>query len=206
MKIFRTIVSALVLVYAATCQASLITVYASADMTDGFSLATSLLPIETTVSSDVTFDIGDGTIDTSIIDNVSGTFNWVDSALGIQTFNADSAFISTINSAGWFLLSFAGSGPTISGITASIFSIQFNIGTNPFLSPGSTSELFDLVLNSSIDRLRVGASQSGLTHYGNLASNVSGTINAVPAPGVLLLFVAGLAGLYTVRATRVKKL
>ncbi len=204
MKIFNLMVCALALAFTTNVQASLISVNASADMTDDLSLATSLLPIGTTVTSDVTFNIGSGTIGTSVIDNVTGTFDWVDSAFGEQTFNADGASISTINSAGWFLLDFTGSGPTISGITASLFSIQFNIGTNPFSYPGSTSELFDLVLNSSIDKFRVGASQSSLTHFGNLASNVRESITPVPAPGVLLLFVTGLLGLYSCRATRAK--
>lgn len=204
MKVFNSMLCALALALTTNLQASLISVNASADMTDGLSLATSLLSVGTTVTSDVTFNIGSGTIDTSVIDNVSGTFDWIDSAFGAQTFDADGAYISIINSAGWFLLDFTGSGPTISGITASLFSIQFNIGTNPFLSPGSTSELIDLVLNSSIDEFRVGASQGGLTHFGNLASNVSGSITSVPEPGVLLLFVTGLLGLYTCRATRKK--
>ena len=204
MKILSSMVCALALAFTTNVQASLISVNASADMTDGLSLTTSLLPTGTTVTSDVTFNIGSGTISTSVIDNVTGTFDWIDNAFGAQTFNADGASISTINSAGWFLLDFTGSGPTISGITASLFSIQFNIGTNPFLSPGSTSELFDLVLNSSIDKFRVGASQGGLTHFGNLTSNVSGTISAVPTPGVLLLFVTGLLGLYTCRDIKLK--
>lgn len=206
MKFFSSMAFALALAFTTNTQASLISVNASADMTNGLSLATNLLPISTTVTSDVTFNIGSGTIATSVIDNVSGTFNWIDSAFGAQTFNADSASISAINSAGWFLLDFSGIGPTISGITASLFSIQFNISTNPFISPGSTSELLDLVLSSSIDRFQVGASQGPLTHYGTLASNVSGTISSVPAPGVLLLFVTGLLGLYTFRAVKVKNL
>lgn len=135
MKIINSMVCALALAFTTNSQASLISVNASADMTDGLSIATSLLSVGTTVTSDITFNIGDGAIGTSIIDNVSGTFDWVDSIFGAQTFNANSAAISTINSAGWFLLDFTGSGPTISGITASLFSIQFNIGTNPFLSP-----------------------------------------------------------------------
>lgn len=204
MKFFNLTICALALAFTANVQAALISVDASADMTSGLPLTTSLLPVGTTVTSDVTFDIGAGTISSSNISNVTGTFNWIDSILGVQTFNANSANISTINSAGWFLLDFNGSGPTISGITASIFSIQFNIGTNPFLSPGSTSELFDLVLNSSIDRFRVGASQGSSTQFGNLTANVNGTINAVPAPGVLFLFAAGLLGLYACRAIKVK--
>ncbi len=202
MKIFYSLVCALALAFTANVQASLISVNASADMTDGLSIATDLLPIGTTLTSNVTFNIGSGTIGSSVIDNVTGTFDWIDSVFGAQTFNAEGASISTINSAGWFLLDFTGSGPTINGISASLFSIQFNIGTNPFFSPGSSSELFDLVLNSSIDKFRVSASQGFQTQFGNLSSNVSGTISSVPAPAVLLLFVTGLAGLYTCRINR----
>jgi hypothetical protein len=202
MKFFSTITFTFLLAFTANVQASLISVNASADMKDGFSLATTLISIGTTVTSDITFNLGAGTINTSNIDSVSGSFNWIDGVFGAQSFNADSASISTINSAGWFLLDFTGSGPTIDGITASIFSIQFNIGTNPFVSPGSTSELFDLVANSSIDSFRVGATQGGLTHSGNLSSNVSGTISTVPEPGVYLLFFTGLLGLYVQRTTR----
>jgi len=204
MKYFNSVVCAFALAFTANVEASLISVNTSADITDGLPLATSLLPIGTTVTSDITFNIGAGTIGTSIIDNVTGTFNWIDNAFGAQTFNADSASISTVNSAGWFFLDFSGNGPTVSGITGSLFSIRFNIGTNPFSSPGNTSELFDLVLNSSIDRLRVGASRNGSTNFGNLASNVTGRISAVPAPGVLLLFATGLLGLFAFGAIREK--
>ncbi len=202
MKFFSSMIFSLILAFTCNVQASLISVNASATMTGGLSLSTSLLPIGTTVASDITFDIGAGTIGSAIIDDINGTFNWVDSNLGAQVFNADSASISTTHSDGWFLLDFSGSGPTIGDITASFFSIQFNIGTNPFSFPGSTSEMFDLVLNSSIDRFRVGATKGNLTHSGDLATSVNGAISTVPEPGVLLLLVTGLLGLYTFRFTR----
>ncbi|WP_404359315.1 hypothetical protein [Methylotuvimicrobium sp. KM1] len=180
-------------------QAALVFLSASADMSSGLPLTTSLLPIGTSVTSNVSFDIGSGTIEASNFTNVTGTFSWVDSTFGAQVFNANNASISTTHSAGWFLLDFTGSGPTINGITADIFSIQFNIGTNPFTSPGSTTELYDLVINSSIDRMRVGASQGSWTHFGDLQSNVSGSVSAVPIPSALILLVSGLLGLFTIK-------
>ena len=202
MKLFIKLIAISALLITANSQAALVSVNASANMTSGLPLATSLLPIGTSVTSDVSFDIGAGTIGTSNFTSVSGTFSWVDSTFGAQVFTANNASISTTNSAGWFLLDFTGSSPTINGITAGIFSIQFNIGTNPFTSPGSTTELYDLVISSSIDRMRVGARQGGLTQFGDLQSNVSGTVSAVPIPGTLVLFISGLLGLFTIKSRK----
>ncbi len=203
MKLFPKILfGILVFVLSVNSHAALITVNASADMTSGLPYTLSLLPIGTKVTSDVTFNIGSGTIDTSIIDNVSGTFSWNDSTFGLQVFNTTSAAISTIHSDGWFSMTFSGSGPTIGGITAESFGIVFNIGTNPFLPPGSTTELLDLVLNGSVLGMRVGASQGSTTHYGDLQDNVVGSINTVPVPGALVLFISGLLGLFSSRVMR----
>ena len=184
---------------AAGSKAALVSVQASADMTSGFDLATDLLPIGTTVTSDLIFDIGPGTIQTSNIGNVSGSFNWVDAALGAQSFNADSARITTRNSAGWYQLLFSGNGPTINGLTVVNFEIRFDIGTNPFSPPGSTAQLFDLTLNSTIERLRVYVSEGPRTVTGELLDNVSGSVSEVPVPGALLLFATGLLGIYASR-------
>lgn len=206
MNLLLKLVGLMALAGFANSQAAMVSVSASADMSGGLPYTTSLLPIGTNVMSDVRFDIGAGTIDTSNITNVSGTFSWMDDSLGQQAFNANNVSISTTHSTGWFILDFTGNGPTIDSITADIFSIQFNIGTNPFLPPGSTTELFDLVLNSSIDRMRVGASQGGLTQFGDLQSNVTGSISAVPVPGALILFISGLLGLFTAMASYFNKL
>lgn len=199
MKRIVSILGLIILLTATRSHAALVSVNASADMTGGFPQALSLLPVGTTVTSDILFNIGPGNIGSSIIDNVSGTFGWVDSISGAQVFNADNASIRTINSAGWFDLRFTGSGPTLGGITADSFSIVFDIGTNPFSPPGSTAELFDLVLNSTVDSMRVGALQGATTQFGNLETNVTGTISAVPVPGALSLFVFGLVGIYAAR-------
>ncbi len=206
MKLLVKLLGAITLVIATNSHAALVSVNTSADMSSGLPQALNLLPIGTTVTSDIIFNIGNGNISTSTIDSVSGTFSWIDSTYGAQAFTAENALISTINSAGWFNLLFTGTGPTIDGITAGSFSIVFDIGTNPFLPPGSTTELFDLVLSSTIDRLRVGALQGALTQFGDLESNVSGTISAVPIPGALVLFASGLLGLYAARANSSKKL
>lgn len=205
MKLTYLLPGLFAVVFTANAQAALVSVNASADMTSGFAQATDLLPIGTTVTSNVDFDIGVGTINTASIDNVSGSFNWIDSSLGAQTFNADSARITTTNSAGWFVLLFNGIGPTIDGITAANFSIQFDIGTNPFVPPGSTTELFDLVLNSSVALLRVGARLGATTQFGVLESNVSGSISEVPLPAALLFFISGLLGLTATRFAVSKK-
>lgn len=202
MKLSIKIFGIIALFITANSQAALVSVRASADMSSGLPLTTNLLTIGTSVTSNVTFDVGAGTIGVSDITNVSGIFSWVDSTFGAQVFNANNASISTTHSAGWFLLDFTGSGPTINGITADIFSIQFNTGTNPFISPGSTMELYDLVLNSSIDRMRVGARQGSLTQFGDLQSNVSGTVRTVPVPSTLILFASGLLGLFSIKSRK----
>ncbi len=189
----------LLIFFSANSHAGLISVDASADMTSGFSLATSLLPIGTNVSADIKFDVGVGTIGISNFTDVSGIFSWFDTTFGLQTFSADNAQITTINSAGWFDLNFTGLGPVINGITANSFSILFDIGTNPFISPGSTTELYDLILNSSVSGMRVGALQGGLTHYGNLKSNVTGSVTAVPEPNIIILFLSGLLGFFELK-------
>lgn len=204
MKKYLKVIALLTLLASTYSHASLISVNATADMSSGFSLATDLLSIGTNVTADIQFDVGDGSIQSSIFSSVSGEFSWLDSILGLQTFSADDAHITTINSDGWFNLNFSGIGPVINGITADSFSVVFDIGINPYLAPGNTTELYDLILNSSIENLRVGALQNGLTHYGVLDSNVSGTVSAtsVPEPGIAALFFTGLIGLMVSRRQR----
>lgn len=188
--------------FSANSHAGLISVDASADMSSGLPLTTNLLPIGTNVTADIQFDVGVGAINTSSFSNISGGFSWFDTAFGQQTFSADSAQITTINSSGWFDLNFTGIGPVINGIAADSFSILFDLGANPFLSPGSTTELYDLILNSSVSGMRVGAFRGGLTHYGNLNSNVTGVITAVPEPNIIILLLSGLLGLFILRALK----
>lgn len=204
MKLISLLLAVIALTLTANARAALVSVKVSADMSSGLTLATDLLPVGTTVTSDLVFDIGAGNINTAVIDNVSGSFNWEDAAQGAQTFSATAASIETINSAGWLLLLFTGIGPTIDGITAAGFSIQFNIGINPFSPRGRVAELYDLVLNSSVDRLRVRASRAGGTVSGDLATNVTATISPVPLPEGLILFASALLGLGAVKFTRVR--
>jgi hypothetical protein len=189
-----------ILFLSANSHAGLISVDALADMSSGYSNSKRLLPIGTTVSANVQFDVGSGTVHTSSFSNVSGDFSWTDTTFGLQTFTANSARITSRNAAGLIGLKFTGIGQKIRGLVADSFMLVFDIGVNPFSSPGSTTQFYDLVLGSSVSNMRVGARQDRTTHYGYLKNNVTGSIISVPGPGTLPLF---LLGLFAVFASRV---
>ena len=196
MKIIINLFGVFTLIITSQSQAALISVQASADMSNsyGSSLVTTLLPIGTTVYSDVQFDIGAGLYSTDFeFTNVSGTFTWDDTVHGLQTFTANNASIITTHSSGWFSLRFTGIHPSATGVYADSFSLVFDIGENPYTS---TAELYDLVLNSNVSRMRVGATTgSGAVDYGELEVNVSSAISAVPIPAAFWLFGFGLISL-----------
>ncbi len=200
-RIFK-ILSAITFLLSLHSQAAMVSVNAYAEMTDGLPAPTTMIPIGTGVTADVMFNIGSGSISNASFSNVSGEFVWLDSLLGEQKFIATSAHLGTTHSAGWFLLDFEGLGPTINGITAKVFSIQFNIGGNPFTYPNSTAELYELVLGSTIDRLRFGAGRSG-TSYSDLESNVGGDISPVPLPSAFILFLSGVIGVFSTSFIRI---
>lgn len=176
--------------------AALISIDASADMTSIGTRVNTLLPLGTTVHLSLQFDVSSGTISTASISNVSGTFSWNDDTLGLQTFFVnDRGNRRGRNSSGILTYNFIGTGSTIDGVTASQFILQFDIGTNPFSIPGSTTPLIDLLLGSSIYQIRFGAQEGPTTTYGTLGANVSSTINAVPLPAALPLFLFSLLGL-----------
>lgn len=202
MKLYSVLLLAFFLTLAADARAALVSVKASADMTSGLPLATDLLPIGTTVSSDLILDIGAGTHETAVIDNVSGSFDWVDASLGAQSFTATDARISTRHSDGWFVFLFTGNGPTIDGVTAMNFRVRFDVGTNPFRPPGSTAELYDLILNSSISEFRVSATKDRTVQAGVLETGVTAAISPVPLPGAAFLFASALLGLGAAGRTR----
>lgn len=183
-----------------TVQAALVSVTSSADMSDGGLFSTALLPIGTTVSADVQFDIGPGTVFTSSLSNVSGTFTWLDSTFGTQTFIADSAFISNkqIDGSAYHVSFLTESAPIITGIEITGFSITFAA------PPNTSAEFYDHILNSSVSGMRVLAMYGNSGDWGNLTSNVTGSISAVPIPGALMLFISGLLGIFVTRTVNTK--
>jgi hypothetical protein len=156
----------------------LININAYAEMTEGLNLPTTMIPVGTGVTAELSFNVSSGTRSTASFTDVSGEFSWTDAAMGRLTFNAASATITTTHSAGWLNLQFSGTGPTVNGITAQNFSLRLDIGVNPFTTPGSSTELYDLLADSSVTRLRFGASQAGLTQYSDIETNVTGNVTA----------------------------
>jgi hypothetical protein len=196
MKI-RIFLAASILLVSGQVGASIISISASAEMTGGSSLATNLFPIGTKVVADLSFDVGLGNRSTASITDVSGSFSWMDSIFGLQSYDAKNAYIRSVSSSGWFdVLFWASDRQTVGDITANAFGIKFINGVDTFRPPGSTVELYDLFLGSSIERMDVIVQQPGFPiGFGDFATNVSGNISAVPVPTTIWLFGTGLLGL-----------
>jgi hypothetical protein len=97
------------------------------------------------------------------------------------------------SSSGEVVFDFAGSEPTFTEIES--FSIVFDIGTNPFTS---SSELFDLILGSTITGLGLEAFNGviGFGHPALAEQNLTFEIQpgTVPEPTTLALLSVGLLG------------
>jgi len=192
-KYIRILFACLTLLTGST-HAATISAIAMGDVSSGLVYATNLIPVGTTVTADISMNVGPGTISTSQLTGVSGTFSWIDSTLGPQTFFANSAWLRGQAYTGVINIWFFGSGPTINNSTAASFSIDFNIGTNPFTAPGSTTELSELLVASEIYGMSFGATSGNTTHFAGIRDDISGVVSAVPLPGALSLFLSGLIG------------
>jgi hypothetical protein len=158
---------------------------------------TNLLPIGTKVVSDLRFNVGQGNRSTASITDVSGSFSWTDNIYGLQSCDAKSAFIGSFSSSGWFdVLFWASDWQTVGDITANALGIEFINGVDTFSPAGSSVELYDFIMCSSIERMDVVVKQPGFPlGFGDFAINVSGSISAMPVPPVGQLFGAGIIGL-----------
>ena len=192
MSLYKITIGIFAIIITSHSHAAFVAVEASADMRSGYNPSITLLPYGTTVSANIQFDILPGTLRASGFSSISGSFTWHDNVLGIQEFIPNNSQLATTHRDGWFGMRFRGDSPIINGISVDSFIILFDIGTNPFTSPGSTTELYNLIINSTVMGLRVGASNGLGVGYGDLDINVSSAINPVPIPGAILLFVSGI--------------
>ena len=170
--------------------AEFIKVDAQATYTGTNASVLSLIPAGTTVTTSVQFEVGPGSPQVATVSGGFGTFNWDNG--GPQVHRASGIFHSGTNASGELTFDFPGTGPTIGGFTTDRFQIVFDIGMDPFTT---TLELSDLLLDSSISRLRVGAMEPGFTSFDNINDTVSGTITLVPEPSGFVLGCICLIGL-----------
>lgn len=200
MKRIRDLFFVLTLLASGNSLAALISIDASAEMTSGTSVATSLFPIGVNLIADFSFDVGPGSRSTASITDVSGNFSWVDSVFGPQSYDATSASVSGFSTTGFFEVRFLGDRQTVGDISANTFRITFVNGIDTFRPPGSTVELYDLFLASTIGSIDVVVQQPGQPlGFGEFETNVSGSISAVPVPAAIWLFGTALVGLFGIR-------
>lgn len=173
----------------APAEATLLRVEAQAAMTDGLPLTVAYLPVGTVVDAVITFDIGPGPPGAiGALQAVAGTFTWNDGLP--RTFDTSRGFVSGAFFLGLVTVDFPGTGPTIDGLRATVFEVVFDIGVNPFTT---TEQLSVLMLGGAVDRLRIGVSDgSGLTQFGDLMTDVSSSITALPLPGTTELLGLGV--------------
>jgi len=123
-----------------------------------------VIPLGTQVTASVEIDIGPGTPNTVQTPMVaSGIFTWVN--VVPQVFTVTEARIPGLSANGLMTFEFAGSGPTIAGLTAQTFFIRFDIGVNPFLT---AQEMSDLIRASTIVDLRVGVGGATFTDFDSI--------------------------------------
>ena len=196
MKRIRDLFFVLALLVSGNSLAALISIDASAEMTSGTSVATSLFPIGTNLVADFSFDVGPGNRATASITDVSGSFSWVDSVFGPQSYDATSASVSGFSTTGFFEVRFLGDRQTVGDITANTFRITFVNGIDTFRPPGNSVELYDLFLVSTIGSIDVVVQQPGEPlGSADFETNVSSSISAVPVPAAFWLFGTALIGL-----------
>lgn len=192
--IIITLLVSVFLTIATHANAALLNTNAQAMMTSGWGYSTTYMPIGTAVNASVTFDVEPGAPSSfpafyPAVSSATGTFVWNDSVPQVFS-TSGQVIIRRLSSSGEIDLEFEGTGPTIDGLIANNFTIRYNLGVNPFTT---TNELSDLLLSSTIERLRIGVylyDNINSGNYGDLATDVSGSVS-IPEPATLSLLALG---------------
>ena len=155
--VIMTVLGSVFLTMVIPANATLLHTDAQATMTSGYGFSTTYMPVGTVVNASVTFDVEPGAPSSfpafyPAVTSATGTFVWNDSIPRVFS-TSGQVIIRRQSSVGEFDLEFEGTGPTIDGLTANNFTIRYNLGVNPFTT---TDELSDLLLSSTIERLRIG--------------------------------------------------
>ena len=195
-SIIMTLLISVSLTIVTPANATLLYTNTQATMTSGWGYSTTYMPVGTVVNASVTFDVEPGAPSSfpafyPAVTSATGTFVWNDSIPQVFS-TSGQVIISRLSSSGEIDLEFEGTGPTIDGLIANNFTIRYNLGVNPFTT---TNELSDLLLSSTIERLCIGVylyNNINSGNYGDLATDVSGSVS-IPEPTTLLLL--GLGGL-----------
>jgi hypothetical protein len=173
--------------------AGLIVIEASGQMTTTFSTALNYIPKSTTISASIQFDVsptGDPGAD-STYSNALGTFTWNDGTGRIFTLSGDARYGggSRGNSPDNLILFFAGTGPTINGLTPSSFSIGLLLPD----SLSGVSSIGNRIQQSSVQGL--GFRGTGYSCDNCAQGQLTSSIREVPAPDTFAILLLGLGGL-----------
>jgi hypothetical protein len=200
-RTFLALTAVAVLACASPVLAAPLTINATATVDKTFSFSGDFWPIGTVVTTNLTFDVGSGTFFAAPTGGATGSVNWsvggTDYSIGLT----GPASWSSASSSGQVAFRFAGSEPTFTDIE--YFDIVFNLGTDPFTS---SSELFDLILGSTITGLGLEANNGsiGFGHPSLATQNLTYDIEpgSVPEPTTVALLSVGLLGAGAVRFRR----
>jgi hypothetical protein len=197
-RMFLAVTAVVVLASAPPVSAAPLTINATATVDKTFSFSGDFWPIGTMVTTNLTFDLGSGTFFAAPTGGATGLVNWSVGGTDYEIDLTGTASWSFASSSGEVVFRFAGSEPTFTDIE--FFDIAFDIGTNPFTS---SSELFDLILGSTITGLGLEANNGsiGFTHPSLAPQNLTYAIEpgTVPEPTTLALLSVGLLGAGAIR-------
>jgi hypothetical protein len=169
--------------------------------------ATGYIAPGTVVLADLRFNVSGTTLASASapsITQVQGGFTWDDGTQ--RTLALGQVFLLSYSANGAMEVFFESSGPVIGGLTAELFGINLNIGTNPFVDGLAWDELF---VNGAVTGFAAmvgppGGSSARLSIDQQVSATISEVPQQIPEPGSLALLVLGLAGLWA-SATRPRR-